>query len=68
MGLYSERDNWFQTGALADAAEIRYTKKKFILNTFLSCCNGVFFAHEVRNSYSGKIISSENEKSVINSD
>ena len=42
MGLYSERDNWLQTGAAADSADIRYTENKFILITISSRCDGYF--------------------------
>ena len=30
MGLHSQRDNWFQPGALADSTELRYPENKII--------------------------------------
>ena len=42
MGLHSERDNWFQPGALADSTELRYPENKFTLNKFPSRCDGFF--------------------------
>ena len=43
MGLHSERDNWLQTGALADSTELQYTENKFILNKFPSRGDGCFY-------------------------
>ena len=69
MGLYSKRDNWFQTGALADAAEIRYPLEEvYFEHNPKPLQRMFFFSREVRNSSSDKIILSESEKSVINSD
>ena len=36
----SEHDSCLQTVVFVDSTEIRYTKMKFILNTFPRCCDG----------------------------
>ena len=33
----------YKRGALADSTELQYTENEFILNKFLSCCDGCFY-------------------------
>ena len=63
MGLYSERDNWLQTGAAPDSADIRYTENKFIFITISSRCDGDIFYEWEMNIFDNRIPLENNRSS-----